>query len=86
MWFMRLSSEDLGQDSINTGKEFSLDFINELKLNKSYIWQTMEFDEFFITSILSGLMIEELNYMVTIPRGSFFYSTRLLLHAAKCDW
>ena len=39
----------------------------------------MEFDEFFITSILSELTIEELNYMLTIPRGSSFYF-------AGCDY
>lgn len=29
------------------------------------------FDEFFITSILSGLKIEELKYTITSPRGSY---------------
>ena len=51
MWFMRLSSGDLDQDNMNDQKEFSSDFINKLKSNKFYIWQTMEFDEFFMTFI-----------------------------------
>ena len=32
----------------------------------------MRFDEFSMTSIKSGHMIEGLNHTVTIPRGSFF--------------
>ena len=32
----------------------------------------MKFDEFFITFILLGLTIEELNHMITIPRDFFF--------------
>ena len=35
------------------------------------------FNEFFLTSILSELMIEKLNYMITTPRGLSFYSTGL---------
>ena len=42
----------------------------ELKLIKSYIWQTMRFDKFFMISILSELMIEELNHTLTTLRGS----------------
>ena len=34
---MRLSSEDLSQDSVNDGKEFPSSFMNEFKSNKSYI-------------------------------------------------
>ena len=43
----------------------------------------MWFDEFFMTSTLLGLTIEELNHMVTTPRGSSFYSVGLPLHAAR---
>ena len=83
---MRLSSENLDQDRVNDRKEFSLDFTNELKLNKSYIWQMIGFDDFFITSILSELKIKELNHIVTISRDSFFYSTGLPLHAIRRHW
>ena len=38
MWFMRLSLEDLGQNSVHDEKEFPSGFINEFKSNKSYIW------------------------------------------------
>ena len=80
---MRLSSKNLDQDSVNDGKKFASGFTNELNSNKSYIWQMMRFDEFFITSILSGLTIEELNHMITTPRGSSFCSAGLPLYIAK---
>ena len=67
-------------------KKFPSDFTNELKLNKSYIWQTMEFDEFFMTSILSELTIEELNHMITTSRGLSFCFVGLSLHAARHHW
>ena len=41
------------------------------------------FDEFFITSVLSELMIEELNHIVTASRDSFFYSIGLPLYATS---
>ena len=44
----------------------------------------MGFDKFFMTSILLGLMIEELNHTVTAPRGLSFCSTELPLHTARC--
>ena len=86
MWFMWLSSEDFGQSSVNDGKKFLSGFINELKLNKSYIWQMMGFDKFFMTFILSKLTIEELNHTVTAPRDSFFYFIGLPLHTARHHW
>ena len=80
---MRLSLEDLGQDSVNNENFFLSNFINELKSNKSYIRQMMRLEEFFMTSVLSRLMIEELNHMVSTPRGSSFYSVGLSLHTAR---
>ena len=41
----------------------------------------MKFDKFFIIFILLGLTIEELNHIVTTPRGSSFSSTELPLYA-----
>ena len=67
---MRLSSEDHGHGSVNNKKKIHKILQYELKLNKYYIWQIMRFDEFFITSILLGLKIEELYYTITTPRGS----------------
>ena len=81
-----MSSKNLDQDRVNDGKEFPSDFTNELKLNKSYIWQIMRFDEFFIIFVLSELTIEELNHTVTTSRGSSFYSVELPLHTARRHW
>ena len=80
---MRLSSDDLGLDKLNDGKEFSSGFTDELKSNKSYIWPTIEFDQFFMISVLSRLMIEELNHMVTTPKGSSFCSAGLPLYIVR---
>ena len=46
----------------------------------------MKFNEFSMISIKSGLMIERLNHIITAPRGSYFYSTRLSLHIARYHW
>ena len=83
MW---LSSEDLGQGKVNDRKEFLSGITNEFKSNKFYVWQMMGFDEFFITSVLSRLTIEELNHMVTTSRGSSFCSIGLSLHATRHHW
>ena len=74
---------------MNDGKKFSSGFTNELKSNKSYIWQTIGFDEFSITSILSELTeltIEKLNHTITTCRDSSFCSAGLQLHAARHHW
>ena len=59
-------------------------FINELESSQSYIKLTMGFDEFSMTSVKSGLTIEELNYMITVPKNSYFYFTESPLHTARC--
>ena len=46
----------------------------------------MGFDELSMTSVKSKDLIEGLNHMITIPRGSYFHSTGLPLHTAKCYW
>ena len=50
-------------------KDFYKESRVELELIKSYIWQMMKFDEFFMTSVLSKLKIEELNHTLITPKG-----------------
>ena len=61
-------------------------FIDELESSQSYIRLMMESDEFSMTFIKLGLMIKGLNHTITVPRGSYFYSTGSPLHTARCHW
>ena len=64
-------------------KRVFIEFINELESSQSSIWLIMGSDEFSMTSVKSGLMIEELNHTITTPRDSFFHSIGLPLHTAR---
>ena len=83
---MRLSSKNLWPKQVWILKIFFTGFTNELELSQSSIWLTMGSDEFSMTSVKSGLTIEGLNHIITIPRGSFFYFTRLPLHTTRGHW
>ena len=61
-------------------------FTNEFESSQSSIWLMMVSDEFSMISVKSGLMIERLNHTITTPKGSFFHSTRLPLHTARCHY
>lgn len=55
---------------MNSGKEFPHSLYLELKSNKSYIWYMTGFDEYSMTFILSGPIIERLYHILSILGGS----------------
>ena len=86
MRFARLNSKIFWSKQVWILEKIFTRFTSKLESSQSSIWLMTKFDEFSMTSVKSGLMIEGLNHTITIPKGSHFQSTGLLLYTTRCHW
>jgi len=70
----------------NNGKEFSIRVSHRTQIDRLIHMTDVGFDEFTLTLIQSGLMIEELNHTDSCTERFAFSSDGLPPYTARCHW
>ena len=70
----------------NNGKEFFIGVSHQNQIDQLIHMIDVRFDEFTLTLIQSGLMIEELNHTGSCTERFIFISDRLPPYTARCHW